>query len=106
MEAASKIAIRHGERKSGEYLRLEICIVMISGELGRILIPDLRLEIRMLPVGKALERGPRGPRVTQPFAMLPILLISKNSPTDVNRIEGVFLSVLIRLSTGSRPEIS
>jgi hypothetical protein len=52
----SKIAIRCGECKSCEYLRLEICSVLISRDLGRILIPDLRFEIRMLAVTKALER--------------------------------------------------
>jgi hypothetical protein len=52
----SKIAIRCGGRKSCEYLRLEICSVLILLGLRGILIPDLRLEIRVAPVSKALER--------------------------------------------------
>ena len=50
----------------------------------------------MSPVRKALGRRPMSPRITLPFAMLPISLISKNSPTYANRIERVSISVLIR----------
>ena len=42
--------------KIAKYLRLGICSVLIFRDLGRILIPDLRLEIRVVPVSKALER--------------------------------------------------
>jgi hypothetical protein len=57
----SKIAIRCGECKSCEYLRLEICSVLIPHSLRGILIPDLRLEIRVVPASNALERRLRGP---------------------------------------------
>jgi hypothetical protein len=43
---AHKSATRLGGRKTRVYLRLEICTLLILRRLGRILIPDLRLEIR------------------------------------------------------------
>ena len=50
----------------------------------------------MASVRKALGPGPRGPRITLPFAMLSISCIAKNSPTYANRVGGAFLSVEIR----------
>jgi len=47
-----------GECKSHVYLRLENCTSLILKLLGRILIPDLRLEVReaMAPADFASER--------------------------------------------------
>jgi hypothetical protein len=58
---AHKNAIRPSGHKSRAYLRLEICTLLILGRLGRILIPDLRLEVReaMAPADFELEEAIR-----------------------------------------------
>jgi len=57
-DSEHKNATRCGGGKSRAYLRLENCTSLILKLLGRILIPDLRLEIReaMAPADFAPER--------------------------------------------------